>query len=488
MAKFRMKNIFLLSLLTLVISGCQSAAESSSVDLGYDTPSSIRYTYHDLKQSSFTTTLNSVGQQKLLVVPVEFTDFKADDIDQAQGSKLKKTIDTAFFGASSETAWESVASYYHKSSYGKLTLTGEVTDWLSLDISATDLRNKTYYADPSYYVIEAFYSTVDADLLKAYDQDHDGDIDALCFIYAVPSGKYGDVFWAYAYWYPALADIDKPTPAAYMWASYDFMYEGYGETAIDAHTYIHEVGHLLGLDDYYNYDSTSKLTPAGHLDMMDRGVLDHNAFSKMALGWTLPKVVNNRQGDTKITLKPFESSGDFILIKDQWNGTPFDEYLLVEFYTPTGLNEKDASPEGYAGASYIRGFSVPGIKIYHIDARLVQGYRNPDYSWAQFDYIQDVDSNTLSFAEIGQANTPSHSTDPKHYLVHLLEATNVFSFKTGARARNETLFQEGSSFTADSTFFKNGHLFNDYSPVGYDIVIDTITNDQANITIKRVSS
>ncbi|NCB02944.1 MAG: 16S rRNA (cytosine(1402)-N(4))-methyltransferase, partial [Spirochaetia bacterium] len=40
------------------------------------------------------------------------------------------------------------------------------------------------------------------------------------------------------------------------------------------------------------------------------------------------KVVDNRQGETKITLKPFESSGEFILIKNQWNGTPFDEYLL----------------------------------------------------------------------------------------------------------------------------------------------------------------
>lgn len=486
MKKTSIKKTLMFAFLTLLCAGCGQHPSTSSSDKGYDLPDSIRYTYNDLLSETDTPTLNSVGRQKLLVVPVEFTDYIAHTIDNQHGEKLKAEIDTAFFGEANETGWESVSSFYEKSSYGNLIIEGEVTDWFNLGISSTELRQKEDYAHPTQFVAEQFHEKADPELLQAYDQDQDGDVDAICFIYAIPYDSYGDLFWAYAYWYWGIRDVNNPSPATYIWASYEFMYEGYGEEQIDSHTYIHEVGHMLGLSDYYNYDGASKVTPAGHLDMMDRGVLDHNAYSKMALGWSLPKVVDNRQGETKITLKPFESSGEFILIKNQWNGTPFDEYLLIEFYTPTGLNEKDSSPEGYAGASYIRGFSIPGIKIYHIDARLVRGYRNSSYGWYNYSFVTDIENHILNNVEIGQANTPSRSTDQEHYLVHLLEATNVFSFKNGARAKNDTLFQAGDTFISDQTFFKNGTNFNDFSPIGYQITIDSITNNLAEVTIKSI--
>ena len=41
-------------------------------------------------------------------------------------------------------------------------------------------------------------------------------------------------------------------PYVYCFASMDFMFEGYGKTGLDAHTYIHETGHAMGLNDYYS--------------------------------------------------------------------------------------------------------------------------------------------------------------------------------------------------------------------------------------------
>ena len=150
---------------------------------------------------------------------------------------------------------------------------------------------------------------------------------------------------------------------------------------VDAHTLIHETGHLLGLEDYYDYDG--KMGTAGGLDMMDNNIGDHTAYSKYSLGWTNPYVVT---GDSEITIKPFESSGDMILIKDDWNHSAMDEYLLIEFYTPTGLNAKDAEAK-YAGIYPIM-FQKPGIKVYHIDSRL--GYFEHD----QFKhYTNEIDEN-----------------------------------------------------------------------------------------------
>lgn len=89
--------------------------------------------------------LASKGEQNLLVIPVEFSDFPAEslvpsvaDATEAK-AQAKQFIQDAFFGATEDTGWESLKSYYYKSSYGQLTLNGFVTDWFMLDKSVTEL-------------------------------------------------------------------------------------------------------------------------------------------------------------------------------------------------------------------------------------------------------------------------------------------------------------------------------------------------------------
>ena len=51
-----------------------------------------------------------------------------------------------------------------------------------------------------------------------------------------------------------------------------------------------------------------------------------------------------------------------IMICKNWNGSIFSEYYIIDFYTPTGLNE---FCKGYNGL-----FSISGIRIFHIDAEI----------------------------------------------------------------------------------------------------------------------
>ena len=44
------------------------------------------------------------------------------DSSKSLRDKLKENIEQTFFGASDETGWESVSSFYKKSSYNKLNL------------------------------------------------------------------------------------------------------------------------------------------------------------------------------------------------------------------------------------------------------------------------------------------------------------------------------------------------------------------------------
>ena len=79
--------------------------------------------------------LPSVGESKILVIPIQTSDDKFTQ-------KELKLIQDGFFGTEEETGWESVASYYEKSSYGKLSISGEVTAPITLNFSTAQLEAK----------------------------------------------------------------------------------------------------------------------------------------------------------------------------------------------------------------------------------------------------------------------------------------------------------------------------------------------------------
>ena len=222
--------------------------------------------------------------------------------------------------------------------------------------------------------------------LSEYDSNLDGFIDGIWLVYGERNYSHKanatdddvNLLWAYTFWENNNSPvIDNPKANVYCWGSYDFMYEGLSNAntmKIDAHTFIHETGHMLGLDDYYDYDEKSTLNPTGCLDMMDYNIGDHNAYSKFLLGWVEPQVFNFESG--LYSLRPFESSGDCLLISTSRNNniSPLEEYLLIEYYTPTGLNEFD-SIYSYT-SKYPLLFTQKGVKVYHVDSRLGEFKKN----------------------------------------------------------------------------------------------------------------
>ncbi len=269
------------------------------------------------------------------------------------------------------------------------------------------------------------------------------------------------------------------------------MYEGYGTSLLDAHTYIHETGHVLGLDDYYNYDSSgSGFGPTGQIDMMDYNITDHNMFSKLSLGWAKPYVVT---GNAEITINPSQSSGDCILIPrvgKTYAGHPFDEYILLELYTPTGLNLSDSTSK-YGGSSsmYPLGYTVPGVKLFHLDARLVNNTYSSG-SWVAGSYTSTLGSSgSNNYYSVGNSNTPSYSKTATYSLIHLIEAGGTNTFKTGNEGTNSTLFKTGNSFSLSAygtSFFPRSTLMNDGSSFGYSISFVNVSATSATIRISAI--
>ncbi len=470
-----------------------SSSSSESTGTGYYKPEAFTTNLLDMKSEIGYVNLPSTGNQKMLVIPVNFTDYGCSNLPRGCSTTLSDIEDT-FFGEPSDTGWQSVASYYSASSYGNLTLTGTVTPWFTVDKTRNQLDALTGYNDATYYVLRKaveWYKTYSGSQLTQFDQNNDGYLDAVWLVYATDYDTTGDsIYWAYTYWdYEVTGNLNSPVANVYAWASYNFMWEG-GYTSgstpkVDAHTYIHETGHVLGLDDYYSY-TEGDWGAAGAVDMMDYNVVDHNAYSKMALGWTKPYVTDGSASSFEITLNSFASTGDCLILKNNWNGSPLDEYLLIEFYTPTGLNELDSQEGGYPGNN-LQGFSIPGIKIYHIDSRM--GKFDASYNFVSF--TDTIINNMSYYTDLATSNSSEYSSANEDFkLIHLIDADKTVDYKsTSWYANDDSLFFAGKTFSpsAYANFFYNPGRFNDGSAIGYSMYVSSINETSATLTINKIA-
>jgi M6 family metalloprotease-like protein len=482
-------------------SSSTSVAPSSSevAPVGYTKNISPTINLNQYRNASDNIGLPTTGDVKLLVIPVTFTDYRCGSVCVSRREQIRKS----FFGQASETSWHSVKSYYEASSYGALTLTGVVTDWFNSSWSSSQFAdlttNQGNYADafdPTWAMLDAavsWYKTSSGSNLTEYDTDQDGFIDSVYLVYnnpnssnAVYSGAGDNVFWAYTYWHYnnyGNQNVNSPVGMTLVWSSYDFMHEGYGVNGIDAHTYIHELGHAFGLDDYYTY-TDGDWGAIGGVDMMDFNIVDHNAFSKYLLGWANPFVLNSNQTTTTVTLNPFESSGEFFLLGNNWNGSAFDNYLIFEFYTPTGINLKD-SQAAYPGNG-LRSFTVPGVKIYHVDARLAR-YSNSSGAFLGY---TDTLNTSGSYPYIAHSNSLQYTQNDNYKLIHLIEEGGVNTFINGQTATNATLFRQGDTFNPTTThasfFYHQGGRFNDQSLIGYSVSVATLTANAVTLTVTKL--
>lgn len=414
----------------------------------------------------------STGKRKLLVIPVNFLDS-----DKSNNEQTRIDIQNAFFGARDNNQYYSVSEYYMRSSYGTLSLEGEVSEWYNLNSTSKELESGVYTRTSQNIVLEAL-KWINSDSypgekihFRDYDTDKDGYIDGVFILYNYPYIKSNDhpLFWAYTdYMNGAISDEYKLS--TYSWASTYFLDKKKGN--VNSDTYIHETGHLFGLLDYYNTDENSFYQPTGSMDMMDYNLGDHTSFSKMLLNWTTPLVYKKEYLDinTSIVLRPFLTTGDVILLPtSKYNGTPYDEYLLLEYFVPQGLNKtpnyKYKYMDKYGNSGSFSYLSEYGLKIYHVDARLA--YYNAKHNFICL--LDDPNAETLLaesgldkyYIDFAYTNTTRSGND--FVLYHLLESTGNNTFKDGIPGNNDLLFEEGVRFN-DNVFsdftFHNGEKLN----------------------------
>lgn len=507
------KNILSLSMLTfaLTLCGCSilnkkeeikptpsgepaqssSSAQTSSPAAPTSEPASssgnvktvLKGTYKDISKATvYSNRLDytpTTGTVNILVIPIWFSNSSTFISNK---NNVRDDIETAYFGSKEETGWHSVKTFYETESEGKLTYNGVVSDWYSCGKSSQAFYSEGNGADQTEYLVtEAvnWYFNNNTDKKRTdFDSDKDGYLDGVMLIYGAPDYqamnlKTAGNMWAYCYWLAPSGGgtLSRPVPNVFFWASYDFMYDNStarnragnatyynGDCShcnIDAHTYIHEMGHSFGLDDYYDYGDYG-YSPAAAFSMQDHNIGGHDPFSLMSYGWVDP-IIPTESGE--ISISAFQTNHDVILLTPSWNSydSPFDEYLLLELYTPTGLNYLD-SRYSYSGED--RGPTSCGIRLWHVDARIAYATR---FETVQDEYGNQWDSPVYTINQL--TSDPNLEGARKHQEVAFNNSymSDDFPSKFGDSYETYNLLQMIRSSTSETVLtnssLKSTNLF-----------------------------
>ena len=485
------------------------------------------YNYGDLVDNSVyaLSCTPSTGNAKLLIIPVWFTD-SSNFISESKRDYVRSDIEKTYFGTKDETGWNSVKSYYEEESLGALTLSGTVSAWYECGKSykdyGSDPANNESGAPKTSALVETatnwYFSNHTSEKRRDYDSDGDGYLDGVMLIYAAPdydtlNNDNYDNLWAFCFWiqdYTAQNPLN-PGVNAYFWASYDFMYgqevassrtgKTYhaGDTShcsIDAHTYIHEMGHMFGLEDYYDYSNNS-YQPAGGFSMQDHNLGCHDPVSSFALGWGKAYVPNE---STTIDLKPFATDGEMIILSPSWNSynSPFDEYLILEYYTDLGLNNHDAHNKYMRqyGKNYPTGSLDYGIRLWHVDARLLYTATgefsankvtvNPKISSGRVALMM---SNTYyDGSDYSEAYCSPLGTSYANYnALQMIRNNTSATYKPKDMFSSSSLFKAGDEFSMSkfSKQFVNAGKLNTKTDLGFSFEVNACNSTYASITITK---
>ena len=439
----------------------------------------------------------STGSRKALVIPIEFKPYQIMDGFQTinYGSFNQNDLDKmapGFNGDYESTGYESVHSFYYKSSYGALDLSFDIADVYTLSKTFLDYQNDP--DDGARVILKEVLRALDSEIdFSQYDTNDDGYIDGVYLVYSIPYGgspnepsaisnlrNYNeDYWWAWVDWAKDTnVVVDGVRLNYFMWASVDFFNDKYDANGtksipVNATTFIHETGHMLGLEDYYDYKydyevKNGKVVPinfyggTGGADMMDGAVGDHSAVSKILLGWLTPTVVQESGTYNLVSLQEIDVgvNHQVLLIPKNWHDSYFDEYYLVDFYTPTGLNYLQNGEYGL--------FSSAGVRVYHIDARVSGsvGHQFDMNYWTYFSYNNSTTDHLFIKLMEGDGDASLEKLVPNGSRYYPADATN------------SDLFYEGNTFDATNTWY-------DGTNIDFTISIDAIDGNVATVTVTK---
>ena len=349
----------------------------------------------------------TTGSPAVLVIPVDFSDINGRNNSYYSIDKIIR----AFAGGEGSTDYYSVHDYYYISSYGQLDLDITVVEeWFVPQYSSS------YYASAMYdyygeeieigdqLILDEALAYLEGKMdLSKFDSDGNGIIDAVVMVNTLDIDEQTLFNWAYRYWNVYTDDdgyyyeYDSVSANDYMWMPYAFLYESYDAngkitytdtSVLNTYTCIHEFGHVLGADDYYDTSYSENDLLLDGCDIMDAMFGDHNAYTKFNYGWIRSSRLVTTDTSVTLTLEAFGKSGDTIIIANNWDDRlgAYQEYYVILYYKNEGLNTGSGNDNyGY--------FSRDGIVVYHVNASLAP----EEYDGVTYYYLNNNNTDASDY-------------------------------------------------------------------------------------------
>lgn len=337
------------------------------------------------------TTFPSTGEQKAIVILVQFQDLKF-------GDKNNSSYQYSAYSDSKDPVHAYWTDLLNKEGFDGFGGEGSCRDWFHANSADKDgnpqfrpvfdlygpvtlPNNMAYYGHNDYLgndenahlmVVDACEILDDEVDFTQYDRDEDGLVDNIYIFYAgfgEADSRQANTVWPHSWdlHYPkADFEVDGVTVDHYACSNET----DYGRRSPDGiGTFVHEFSHVLGLPDLYTTVYNNSYTP-GEYSVLDYGPYNNNgrtppnysAYERWALGWMTPEKYKT-SGSVELS-NLADSNMAFVVPTEKET-----EYYLVENRQQTGWDK------------YIPGH---GMLIWHID------------------YVKEIfDDNVVN-------NTPSH--------------------------------------------------------------------------------
>lgn len=311
--------------------------------------------------------MQSVGEARFPVFVVSFQDVTYQE-DMVGKEELEEWIFTGD---------DSVRLYYDTASHGRLQIGGDVY-FYEAEGEIASYENEYGFEDLVMEALSYYDEEID---FSQYDCNGDSVMDSL--VIAVPSGGDVDFWWGcQATWYqnPEFC-VDGISINTYI-INDEQPYES--EREIYQGTLEHELGHCMGLPDYYKYNSDDweGFHGIAGWERMDDSAGDFCQFSKLMLGWLREDQVQVVGPDTQsasFILPPAHEGGCAVIFPQDGRIDFNSEYFLVEYNTPEGNN---------AGLFTKK---QAGVRIFHVNARIeTDSYGGQYYRFNNFSPYYNV--------------------------------------------------------------------------------------------------
>lgn len=440
---------------------------------------------HDLVEYAYPEAVGSINN---IVVPIYWKD-QQDRKNAINYQSLLKVLGNIIDEkgnilntSENDDEFTSLSEYFYQSSYGKLTINSFVTEWYYLDENLSDNYGGSFAdrEDLDKKIIDWVLKTYPDIDISLFDKDKNSLYDSIIFINTADlegydgynrTGFTGAYHYRKQYTNEFANTLEEPGINTYINLSFGFLFDDNkiddSVTGLISSTLIHEYGHTLGLVDYY--DTIGSLSPVGKFDMQDSNCGDWNPYSKYSVGWITPNVIDEEDfnGKTSIDIRinAFAESGDVLLIPAlgyDYNGTPYDEYIMLELFTPSGLYNYMSRDFGLN--------NTIGVRMYHVDAR------------HEMRTLTNKEGESFQIGTIHYSNSSGlYAKDYGYFLIETIQADKVNTLTS--------TYVFGNSIESND-FFKQGDIFNmnDYKEFFYEGLMDSGLEFGYTIKIKEINS